>query len=505
MAFDINSAKPASVGKFDISSAKSVGDEKSDPRSRMNPSSMWAGPAWNSPMEAIKQGAGWEDVPGVIEGGVTGLTGDIPRNIARDPMSFAMGGVMGATNADRSKELPSWYPQAKTEPGRQLAEQAELAGATALAIPMFTEVLPMAVKNFPGMARRARSLVTGKSAKLARGAETLQGQVVDARKLVGKHIEDYVAQTGHEPVNAQQLDELMSTMPENLRKAIMDDPNILKNLVGQKDVGGFVMGPASKQVTPQKTTFSVKKMTRGQKEASGGVGGKPRMMTERTGIEDPGTGVRTTLRGDISPQEELTGVMAMRQSGKKGVAVSPKTSYTVTPELRGASKLAGGEQKVQPTLKNVERVRDVIKKESPTEFDYNPFEMKARNDSFQAKRGARKLMKQDRPVLADLYKKYAKMKGGEKKLGRRLIDPVTGIGKDRSALAIGNKKIGASDMRGFLDYASKFVPEIKDTVRSIEKIRSAVDREKAFAKFGERLAYMIGGGAVIGRQFTSDY
>lgn len=102
---------------------------------------------------------------------------------------------------------------------------------------------------------------------------------------------------------------------EAMKQSFMDD--YLEPVYG-KESTQFVMGPSSKQTTPKKSSFSMKKMTRSQKEASGAVGGKgPRVITERASLETP------------------EDVIAMKQTGKRGVAVGPKETYEIRPETKG--------------------------------------------------------------------------------------------------------------------------------------------------------------------------
>lgn len=272
-------------------------------------------------------------VPGSVVGGMAGaLGGEVVRQ--------GIGGMFGVQDPSQSirqfKDLTkrAAFGEA-TGVGFNLASRPLRAGAERI---MWNYLRPSTklAKEHPNIASKALDFGVGGNQGRALGRiERMIGERADRLNEIIKqnpdarvsmknafgYLDDEIAKA-----RFAQADEQVLAL-EALKQQFIDD--YLVPTFGEKEVAQFVMrgpsspGPArySTQVTPQKTSFSVRKMSPSQRREAGMIGGKgPRIVTEKTSLESP------------------TDIIAMKQSGKRGVAVTPKTTRQILPEVRGESR-----------------------------------------------------------------------------------------------------------------------------------------------------------------------
>jgi len=199
-------------------------------------------------VEAVKRGLSFSDVPHILAKAGSGAFMGAPEQVAKNPRSFAMGGMIGA-NLGREKN-DRIFPKATSEGGEMIGKVAEIA--TGL-IPS-ENIIMNAGKFIPKGIRTAKSLKNVQKQRAL--SEELLFNIEKARKDVGATQASLIDVKGAERVDPERLKKIIDSLPQALKDEIATNPELKMEVINRIEQGQFVMGGASKQVSPQVTRLS---------------------------------------------------------------------------------------------------------------------------------------------------------------------------------------------------------------------------------------------------------
>jgi hypothetical protein len=325
-------------------------------------------------------------------------------------------------------------------------------------------------------------------------SEELLFNIEKARKDVGSAQGALIDTQGGSRVDPNRLNQIIKSLPPQLQEEIMTNPELQREVINQIEQSQFVMGGASKQVSPQITSM---RKTRIEREVPS-LSGKKRFESVRT---QKGRFGRSAPKGEVftpnkfveSPENIVSlNIPAQGAKTQKIVSVTPKTTYNIRPEVKGLSNVSEGETVISPTLKNLERIRAITKgkeriraitKGKVRTSTWNPRIVQdlVRNQAEEGYKNIGSLMKEGRPDVASAMEDYAKVRAAEKEI-TSLLKTRFGMTKTKPMLrAFGEGADNAKKQA--IDVLSKYNPEIPKVIQKINAMAEGIAKEKAKSLF----------------------
>lgn len=321
--------------------------------------------------------------------------------------------------------------------------------------------------------------------KLSGLSQELLARADEAKKTIGAMLGGAVDSDGESLVDSEKFNQIINnpSLPQSLRDEMNTNPELQRQTVGQVEKGQFVMGPASRQVSPQ--------ITRIQGAATSDVPIEP--------TYDPNAG--KYINEIVTPSKTLNNpedIVALHSPGegvtpRRITTISPKETYQIRPEVKGVSSMTPGEEVISPTLKNSETARGILKGKVPTSHfkpKYVPTEMDRPINAAYDEMGT--LMREGRPEIGEAQGLYAKASNGADFLKSKLMDP-QGFFKGKPLLDMFGKG-GTEGDQAIADLV-EHNPEIAGTVKNI-KAYSQHLKNIALAK--KLFTFGLAGGALKG-------
>ena len=176
-----------------------------------------------------------------------------------------------------------------------------------------------------------------------------------------------------------------------------------------------------------------------------------------------------------------------------GITKSQKPYVVTDPTGIQITKMS--EPTIDPTLKNSETIRGIIKGRIPSsKWNIKSVDESTSNAAKQGYDDIGKIMTEGRPELRDAMKQYGQVKNAQKQIAGRL-ETNTGMTKSKPILEMFGKNADNADVQAIAKLAEEN-PEILNTITKIKKMNSKIDRENAIKDL-TKLVGPVGASAVL--------
>lgn len=491
MPFDISTAKPVNAsprkGGFDISTARpekeSISPSYSDDKWIKNISQYGQIGPMARGVRAVDQGVTAQDIPGIVSQAASGWYGDFPRRAAERPMKLAMAGPLGPSfrgSAPERIQLP--FPRPVTEAGKQLGTELEglAGGARLLEFGSSLRNIGRGTKDFAkSMAKYIKEQKKAKefSDRLIQASET-------ARKNVGGRYQEYIDLFGKEKVDPETFNRILKNLPPKLAQELKESPELAREVINRVEKSQFVMGPVSRQVSPQITKVkgtSIPKQIEPTFDPSKGQYAKE-VITPKKFIEAPEDIVTLSKPGQGVAPRSLT-------------SASPRETYSLRPPTKGVSQLTEGEEIISPSLANAKAIRDIARGKLPSKY-WNPklADDQAAKEAEVAYENIGNLMRSGRGDLGDIMRNYAEVRQAQRELIPALrtakgFTKTKQVGRLFSPTSEGSKQQA-------LEVLSKYNPEITKISEEVAKYGKGLERARVLSALAKKAAGYAGLGAL---------
>lgn len=260
------------------------------------------------------------DLPYVTAKGVSGALAGTPELIARHPLGFAAGGIVGA-QGERGESGGFLKPESQA--GERLGLAVE-TGAGLIPLEALASKIPQAPRVFG----KAFSKLRAADKPAEQLSSKLSSKVGEAVRSRGRPLGEYINQSGERLIKSpEKFRELTESLPKTLQEAILSDPELSRGIFGP---GKEFVLKSSNEVMP-----TLKNLERVRSIFRGGTSSKvfdPKIAEDqlRRAADVGYTRVGKLMREGDDPLRELMAkyTMAKRAEKQLGSTLSSKQGFT---------------------------------------------------------------------------------------------------------------------------------------------------------------------------------